>query len=294
MPGYHLPYFTAAANGIYARHGLDVELVEPFPGPENVRAVALGRYDFCLTSVAHFLHAKANDAAVPAKFVFMVARRTHLSAFALAERPAAHGREIRTVADLAGASVLGSHDSPFVREYLVVLRRIGIAPGPLIERPYAQVMEALAEGEGDVGVDYLDLLPAFEARARPHGARVRPLPLFQAQPELYGSGLVTRSALAESRPETVRSMVAAVRDALAATRDDPLAGLEPMRRRFPDLDSPRAVSGWRAGQAVVFADEDDQLGAMTVQGWQATIEHHAEAHGTPRLDPASVFDASFL
>src|SRR5919204_591688 len=91
MPGYHLPYFTAAANGLYAAHGLDVEIVDPEPGPENTRAVALGTYDACLTSVAYFLRAKAADPALPAKFVFMVARRTHMAAFCAGDRPTAAG-----------------------------------------------------------------------------------------------------------------------------------------------------------------------------------------------------------
>jgi ABC-type nitrate/sulfonate/bicarbonate transport system substrate-binding protein len=59
MPGYHLPCFAGAVTEIYARHGLEVEIIDPEPGPDNVRAVAEGRYDVCLTSVAHFLRAKA-------------------------------------------------------------------------------------------------------------------------------------------------------------------------------------------------------------------------------------------
>lgn len=283
MPGYHLPYFTAAATRIYARHGLEVEIVDPFPGPDNIRAVAAGRYDFCLTSVAHFLRAKRDDHELRAKFVFMVARRTHMAAFCL-ERGA-----IETFADLEGASFLGPPDSPFAREYRSLLRHLGLEPGPTVDLPYEEVFGALAAGRGDVAADFLDLLPRFEALARVHA-----LPFYEAGLDLYGSGLVAGTRTIESRPEAVRRLVAAIREALRATRRDPAAGLPAMRSRFPELDEGRALAGWQAGTPLIFTESDRSLGAMDTATWERTIEHHAATHGSPPLPPTSVFDASFL
>src|SRR5919201_1477484 len=113
MPGYHLPLFAAEATGIWQEHGLDVELVDPFPGPDNAKAVAAGRYDACLTSVAHYLRARREEPGRAARFVFMIARRPHIAAFVIEGRPADHGRPIVDFADLAGASFIGA--LPFYR-----------------------------------------------------------------------------------------------------------------------------------------------------------------------------------
>lgn len=288
MPGYHLPWFTAAATGIYERHGLDVEIVDPYPGPANARAAAMGRYDVCLTSVAHYFRAQAEEPALPARFVFMVARRTHMAAFAVVGRRARHGREIESFADLEGASVLGSPDKTFSREYDALLRHLGLERGPLVEKPYDETIAALAAGEADVAADFLDLRPAFEA----HGVRVRPLPFFEAGIDVYGSGLVAGDAFAEARGDDLRRLVAVAREALEATREDVEPGLAALRARIPDLDETRARAGWEAGQPLVFGD--GELGEQDAEKWRRTIAYHHEVHGTPLLDEAAVFDDSFL
>src|SRR5438270_7498693 len=139
IPGYHLPCFAGSALQIYRRHGLTVEIVDPEPGPANVLAVTAGRYDMCLTSVAHFLNALREQPALDARFIFMLARQSHMAAFVVDRRVAEHGRIIRSHDDLDGASVLGETDSTFVREYLTFLARIGAGPGRIIETPYEEI-----------------------------------------------------------------------------------------------------------------------------------------------------------
>lgn len=295
MPGYHLPYFTAAANSIYEKHGLDVEIVYPEPGPENIRAVADGRYDVCLTSVAHFLNARRSDLDLGAKFVFMIARHTHMAAFFIRGRPASHGRMIETFQDLDGASLLGDDDTPFTREYLSLLRQLGLSPGAAVEIAYPEVMDGLAAGKGDVTADFLDLLPAFESPARGFELEVGALPFYQAGLDIYGSGLVAGTRLIEGRPRVIHRTVAAIREALVATKGDPAPGLAEMSKQFPEVDRERALGGWAAGESLIFTDGDEaSIGAMEAAKWQRTIDHHADIHGTPRVAPESVFDDSSL
>ena len=296
MPGYHLPYFTAAAIGLYEKEGLDVEIVEPEPGIENVQAVARGAYDACLTSVAYFVQAKSSDRELAARFVFMVARRTHMAAFCVKGRQTATGWLPRTLEDLAGATLLGSSDSPFVRDYVATLREIGVEPGPTIDLPYGDVMDALAVGNGDVAADYIELLPAFETAAEPYGVRIEAFPFYNSGIDVYGSGLVVGTDAIANRPRAVGALVRAVRAALTATRRKPAIGLPLLEQRFPALDARRALAGWHAGEPLIFGENGapDELGQMDVETWERTLEHQAAAHGGPRLAAASVFDASFL
>lgn len=149
-------------------------------------------------------------------------------------------------------------------------------------------MEALANGESDVAADYLDLLPAFEGPARQRGARVRALPFYQAGMDVYGSGLVAGVDVIRRRAQVLVALVAAVREALATTRVHPEAGFPALRASFAEAERERALTGWRAGEPLIFGD-DSELGVMAPDKWVRTIEHHARTHGTPLLDPMSVF-----
>ncbi len=296
MPGYHLPCFAGIAQGIFRRHGLDVEIIDPEPGPDNILAVDAGRYDLCLTSVAHFLTAKRRQPAIEPQFVFMVARRTHMAAFVVADRVAHSGQTIVEHADLDGASVLGNADSAFVREYAALLDQIGGSPGPIVEMPYEGVIAGLVSGAGDVAPDFLNLLPKFEAAAAGTAARIAALPFFRAGVDIYGSGLVASRQLREERPLVVDRAVDALREALIATREEPALGLEALRRRLPTVNPDQALADWRAGEPLIFGDgDDDLLETMSDQTWRRTLDFFANAYGDPGdIDLSALRDNSFL
>jgi ABC-type nitrate/sulfonate/bicarbonate transport system substrate-binding protein len=298
IPGYHLPCFAGAAGQIFRRHRLTVEIVDPEPGPANVLAVTAGRYDMCLTSVAHFLNAIREEPALDARFIFMLARRSHMAAFVVEERAADHGRVIRGPADLDGASVLGEPDSTFVREYLTFLSRIGARPGPIIETPYDEIMGTLADGRGDVAADFVDLLPRFQAAAdSTSGATIRALPFHESGLDIYGSGLVASGRLLRGDVELSRAAVNAFREAVITCRDDPELGLDALIEQIPTADPDLVIAGWKAGSSLIFDDNEPSstLGVMNVEKWSRTIDFHADAYGTPRhIDPSSVFDDSVL
>ena len=291
MPGYHLPCFAGGTDDSFARHGLSVKIVDPIGGPANPAAVAAGELDLCLTSVAHFLAAKREDPDLAARFVFMVTRQSHMAAFVVRDRPAAHGRPIRTHADLDGASLLGDPDSAFAREYGALLHHIGAAAGPPVDVPYESIMAALAEGRGDVAADFLDLHPRFQTAGDVAGVRIDALPFHEAGIDIYGSGLVASTRMLRERPETVRTAVAAFREALLASRADPRLGLDALLEHIPTAKEEVVLAGWDASVPAIFDAEDSALGTMSADKWRRTIEYHAQAFGGPRdLDVDEVFD----
>jgi ABC-type nitrate/sulfonate/bicarbonate transport system substrate-binding protein len=291
IPGYQLPCFAGLTRDVFADNGLSLTMLDPLPGPENVRAVAAGERDFCLTSVAHFLTAKRDDPELGARFVFMVARQTHMAAFVVRDRAAAHGRPIRTHADLAGASLLGDPDAPFGREYRALLARLALTPGPAVQMPYVEIEAALAEGRGDVASDFVDLHPRFAAAAEPFGVTIDCLPFHEAGLDIYGSGLVTSTRLLDEAPDRVIRAVNAFRAALLLSRDDPELGLDALLSQIPSAEARLVVAGWQAGASLIFDDEEEtQLGTMSEAKWRRTIDYHAHAHGLPReLTPELMF-----
>ena len=290
IPGYQLPCFAGLTRDVFARNGLGVTMLDPLPGPENVRAVAAGERDFCLTSVAHFLNAKRDDPELGARFVFMVARHTHMAAFVVRGRPAAHGRPIATHADLAGATVLGDPASPFGREYRACLAQLDLQPGAAVELPYPEIEAGLAAGRGDVAADFVDLHPRFEAAAEPFGVTIDCLPFHEAGIDVYGSGLVTSTHLLDDEPDRVARALAAFREALLLSRADPELGLDALLSQIPGADAGLVVAGWKAGATLIFDDAGAPLGSMSADKWRRTIALYADAYGTPRdLEPEAVF-----
>lgn len=295
IPGYQLPCFAGETEDIFHRHDLSIEILDPLPQAENVLAVASGRNDLCLTSVAHFLAARRQDPELEARFVFMVARQSHMGAFVVRGRNGPHGRRIKKHRDLDGASVLGDPGSAFGREYATLLGRLGLQPGPWIDMPYEDIMLALAQGRADVAADFVDLLPRFQAVADPLGARIDCLPFHEAGIDIYGSGLVTSTRLLRERPQTVRAAVAAFHEALLASHDNPALGLEALIDQVPGADPGLVVAGWEAGASLIFDAEKTALGTMSAEKWRRTLEYHADAYGGPRdIDVDTVFDSSAL
>jgi NitT/TauT family transport system substrate-binding protein len=295
IPGYQLPCFAGETEDIFGRHGLSIEILDPLPQAENILAVAAGRNDLCLTSVAHFLAARRREPGLEARFVFMVARQSHMGAFVVRGAKNPRGRRMKTPRDLDGASVLGDPDSAFGREYRTLLGRLGLRPGPFVDMPYEDITLALAEGKADVAADFVDLLPRFQAVADPLGVRIDVLPFHEAGIDIYGSGLVTSTRLLRERPQIVRAAVAAFREALLASQDNPALGLEALIDHVPDADPALVVAGWEAGSSLIFDAEETALGTMHEEKWRRTLEYHADAYGGPRdIDVATVFDGSAL
>lgn len=220
----------------------------------------------------------------------MVARRPHLAAFVVEGRAARHGRPIHDFADLDGASVLAAPESGLWREYRALLSTFGAEPGPAVES--RRTFAAIARGDVDVGLEFLEMLPRYRAAARKEGVEVRALPFYEAGLDVYGSGLVAGRTLLAERAEVVRRVVCALADALAATREDPWPGAEGMRSRYRGVDPESAVAAWTTGLPLVFFD--DAVGAMDAAGWERTIAHHAAVHGTAAVPAEEVFDASYL
>ena len=257
--------------------------------------MAAGQYDCSFTSAKHFLTAKGKEPQLEAKFVFMVARRPHMAAFAIEGRPAAHGRAVEGFLDLHGATFVGHPDSPFTLEYMALLRHLNVESGGVLGLPYGEVMEALAAGKADIAADWLDLLPDFQKAARRFGVQAIALPFFEAGVPSYGSGIVANTDVISSRPEALRRFVAALREGLVATHRQPELGVEAMLDSFPEIDPQRAISQWTAGERLIFdgAVNVEALGAMDTVGWEATIAYHSATYGTGDLSPETMFVSSF-
>lgn len=239
--------------------------------------MAAGGSDFCLTSVTHYLTARAQSGALAARFVSMVVRRSPMSGFV----PATSA--LTTPADLAGLRLGAPEGSRMAAEFRSGMALLGLAPPELVPLDYALAPEAMARGEVDMVCDFVDLLPRIRRQA---GVDVRSVPLGL---EVYSSGLVAADRLAD---ELVARMQAAVSAALEAQRRDPSAGLDELALRYPDADPAEALEGWALAEPNIFTGPTP--GSADADTWARTIAYIAGAHGLPTPEPGTVFRPALM
>jgi NitT/TauT family transport system substrate-binding protein len=245
--------------------------------------VAAGGADFCLTSVTHYLTARAQAGPLAARFVFVVVRRSPMSGFVVAESP------LTRPADLAGRRLGAPETSRLVKEFRAGMAVLGLDPPELVACDYSLAPAAMARGDVDMVCDFVDLLPRIRRQA---GVAVRPVPLGL---DVYSSGLVAADRIPDDVVARLQSAIAA---ALEAQRADPKAGLDELAVRYPDADPLDAVEGWELAVPNIFTGASTPLagplgpatpGSSDPETWARTIAHIAGAHGLPAPDPDTVF-----
>lgn len=246
--------------------------MEPTPGPANVARVAAGGADLCLTSMAHYLRARAADPDLAARFVAAVVRRTPMAGLVAADSP------LSQPADLAGRRLGGPADSRLVAEYQQCLAHLELAPSVLVPIDYGEAPAALGRGEVDVVPDFVDLVPRTRRQA---GIPVRAVPFGF---ELYSSGLVAADRLPL---DVVLRVRAAVAEALQRQREDPKAGLPELARRYPEADPADALEGWSLVEPNIFTGPPP--GVSEPGTWTASVRFTSSALGLEPPVPEAVF-----
>jgi NitT/TauT family transport system substrate-binding protein len=234
--------------------------------------VAAGGADFCLTSVTHYLRARAQSGALAARFVAVVTQRHPMAGLVRADS------SLTTPADLAGRRLGGPAGSALVAEYEAGLRWRGVPRSVLVSVAYSDAPAALGRGEVDVVPDFADLVPRTRRQA---GVPIRAVPLGV---EVYGSGLVAGDRVP---PDVVERMRAVLTTALVRQREDPTAGVEQLEARYPGVGPADAVEGWRLVEPNVFTGVGP--GSMEAERWAETLAWTAAAHGFEPPEPRTVY-----
>lgn len=258
----------AAAGGLFAEYGLDVEIIESPPGAQRVKLVAGGKADFGLTALTYFLQALADDPDLPARFVSVVHQRNSIAAIVLADA------DMAVPADLVGRRLGGPPGEVglgwLVREHQAALNRLGLDESKLIAMNYGDALAALGRGDVDAVATLHELLPLVARRT------TRALRAISFGIGTYASGLVAGDSVAA---DVVTRMQLAVGAALERQRAEPERGLDELVRRYPEVNPEDAVDSWSLLEPYVFTG--DAPGAMTAVGWQRTLAYASSVHRLP-------------
>lgn len=266
-------------DGLFAEHGLDVEILDPSGGPDNIARVASGGSDFALTSVNHYLSAVARHGELAARFVAIVVQRSPIGALVAASS------DLRKPADLAGLRLGGDPANPQTIELVASLEHRGIAAPTVVEMPDPGLARAaLARGEIDAIPALVDALPR---RRRQAGIALRAIRA--GRDDVYASGLLAADRFSDDEAWQVRQAVAA---AVENQRRRPSAGLDTMDARYADDRTEDAPEGWALLEPFLFTG--DPVGSMDGRRWESTLDFLCRIRGLPRPASQSVFRPQFL
>ena len=272
MPAYHLPYIAGVANGLFAEHGLNIEVLEPADGPANVLRVADGGSDACLTSVSYYLEARTFRQSVPARFCAVVMRRHPIAALVAADS------RFQRPADLVGSRLGGMPDDHLVQQLCAAFGVLGLRAPSIVPMSYEDAPAALKRGEIDALADFVDLVPRTRRDA---GIDIRAVPF---NIDIYANGLVVADRVQDDVVDRLRTSVTA---ALRQQQNQPRAGLAELIDRYPELVAADVEEEWDLLEPNVFAGNNP--GSMDEAGWTSTLAFYATAHGYKTPDPRTVY-----
>jgi len=181
-----------------------------------------------------------------------------------------------------------AHEARLARDYLALLARLGLEPGPMVDVGARSALDACLSGDADVSVEWVELGVALRALATGQGLRIRSFSFADAGIPGYLNGFVAHGKVIRDRPEVMARFVAAVREAVFAVHDDPGPALDLMAAELPDRDRASVLERWRLGEPAMFID--DQVGSVDAAGWRATVDYYLTSHNTRPFDPALAYD----
>lgn len=275
----NLPLFGAEATGLFADHGLDVELVGPArraprtPGRNNLPPAPV-RTEFAITAVQSSLARQAQRPQRPEpRFVAVIHQRSPLAAFVPVDS------SLRWPSDLVGARVAASTAPWFDREFRAGLDALGFGPPVVVPPREDGERLSLADGEVDVIGSWEEAVAVLRRRA---GVPIRSIPF---GPQVYTTGVVAQDHVPA---DVVIRMTEALRAAFEQQRAEPELGLDDLCRRYPRVDRAGALEEWAVLDDYVFGT--GQPLAMSYHQWEATIAHAVHTYG---FTPMEVHQAAW-
>lgn len=270
-----MPQFAAAADDLFGDYGLDVEIIDSAPRAANIRRVAAGGADFCITSVQHYLTARSEGGDLAARFVAIFGQQNTLGALVPSESP------IIERADLPGHRLGGQPGNSLVRGFQAALAHLGL--GSVSLTPTADPPAAsLSSGAIDFVAATVDTIGRNSRQA---GMTLRPVPL---NLDAYMSGLVAGDHVPARTAWRMRECLV---EAFQRQRKVPEAGVEEMIRRHPDANADDAREGWAAVEPYIFCGREP--GSMEPDRWREAVRYAEQALGLEAPEVPSFYRSEF-
>lgn len=294
--GYHATYYSALGQGLYARRGLEVEILPGTGSHAAVLDVAAGKVDVALADASTLVLAALQGKVRSVRIVSVVYEVTPFTVLYLKN----HG--IARPQDLAGktmAAFQGSGPRMLFRAFARVNGFDATGIKELMGAP-PTFLNPLVLGHADFAATTTNLLPVLRDAARQAGNELAEFRFVDYGLDLYGASIIANVKTIEQRSDALRGFVHATLESLQATARAPEPALEHFLRRSPQLKRDKALIDLKTIIEVSVprarsASDPRQLGWVDEGKLRRTIEHVREAYDLREsIDPATLYTNAYV
>lgn len=287
--GEHAPFYYGVQEGIFAKHGIDLQVDAGQGSTKTAQAVGSSKVDFGWADAPAVLSNIDKGVDIKSAGVFLQTTPSAVQVFA--------DSGIETPQDLSGRTIAVSAGDAPTTTFPIYLEKVGVAEDQVTQQSLdaAGKMAAMLAGrvDGLIGFSH-DQGPTVADKS---GRDVHYLRYSDAGLNFYSNGLIANTATIEGDPELVQSMVDATSEAFAAAVADPDAAVEAMVGKDPQMP-PREVllEQWKQTIPLLStpATADQAPGFNAPEDWTTTVTTLTEAGLLESArDPGVYWDASF-
>jgi NitT/TauT family transport system substrate-binding protein len=226
--GYHAIWYYGIDTGIFQRAGIELEVLEGKGSAVTAQTVGNGSVMFGTADTAAVMGLVSQG--LPIKVVGGYLRQSPLAIIF----PASKGWQ--KLSDIAGAKIGFSAGGASAQLLPALLKSAGLeGKVELINMEPAAKMTSLLTQRVDA-IESFDFLMVSILEGK--GLKVSTLPYASAGINVPGLSLVAGDELIKKEPALIKKTVAAMEEAIAASRKNPEAAIDSLMKHSPTLDRP--------------------------------------------------------
>ncbi len=289
-------FFLAADRGYFAEEGLDVAFVEGDTLANAVPRVASGDFDVGYGDLNALIEHAGNDADTAPVAIFVMHNASPYTIGVAADGP------IRSPRDLEGRNLLSHPNDAALRMLPEFAESTGIDATTLKvtidPSHHSQLLPRVLAGEADGLFGFVNTLASAAIEAGLSPGAFRHFEWRTHAPDLCGAAVIASQTLLRRNPDAAVGFVRAVNRALKDVVDDPMSGIEAVRRRSPDIDVPANLARLVGTLAMEMGHEDGErygVGDIDAERLERAITLIARTKKLrSRPSQAAVFDRRYL
>lgn len=277
--GYHAIFYAALGRGLYAKNGLEVDIIPGAGSHAAVMDVAADNVDLAFADTSTFALAALTSGVKNVKIAGMVFEVTPYTVLYL------KNRGIRSPRDLAGRTLATFQGSGPRRLYRVFARANGVdtSQNKEVISSAPTFLNALVVGQADFAPTTTNLLPVLQEPARQAGNELGEFRFVDHGVDIYGAALLASAQRLRQRPDVVKRFVAATLESVHFAAANPEQALDHLLQKNPQLKRAQALSDLKVilGTSIPRAQkvaDPRQLGWVDDGKMRRTIEAVREAY----------------
>jgi len=270
--GEHAPFYYGKKQGIYEKHGIDLQIQAGQGSQKTVQATGAGQTDFGWADTPALLAAVGQGIPVKSLGVFLQTTPASVQFFA--------EKNIKTPRDLKGRTIAGTAGDALSKTFPVFLAKNGMSESDvqIQNTDPAGKLAAVMSGKTDALLGYAsDQGPTMQNKA---GKQVAYLRFSELGLNFYSNGLIVGTRLLKSDPDLAKRVAAATSEAWAAAERSPQPAVDSMRGASAQLPPAVVLSEqFKTTLTLLHTDASKGMapGVNTEADWQQTIDVFAEA-----------------